>query len=99
GIQSGRTYNVRNIAAYTGIDGTRRNQFLIPGNVTGANLLANGLFVKLNPVPAANSGWTNAPFEAEYLKLYDVTPPPTPGTPATPNSYVLGNVVTFTWPA
>jgi hypothetical protein len=27
-------------------------------------------------VPTSNAGWTTAPFEAQYLKLYDVTPPP-----------------------
>ena len=39
GIHGGRVYNVKNIAAYLGTDGTRRNQFLIPGNVTGDSLL------------------------------------------------------------
>ena len=33
----------------------------------------------LNPVPASDSAWTNAPFEAQYLKLYDVTPAGRPG--------------------
>src|SRR5262249_44721603 len=57
------------------------------------------LFVALNPVPGSNDGWTNAPYEAQYLKLYDVTPPAAPATPSTPKPYVLGTNVTFTWPA
>ena len=53
-------------------------------------------------MPAADAGWKTAPFEAQYLKLYDVTPPPAP--PRAPgigstNNYVFTNVVTFTWPA
>jgi hypothetical protein len=52
-------------------------------------------------VPTNNVGWTNAPFEAQYLKLYDVTLPPTPSAPGigSPNDYVLSNSVTFSWPA
>ena len=61
GIHSGRTYNVKNIAAYLGTDGTRRNQFLIPGNVSGDSLLANGLYVSLNPVPTTNGAWGDRP--------------------------------------
>jgi hypothetical protein len=100
GITSGRTYNVKNIAAYLGgADQTRRNTFLIPGNVTGDNLLANGLYVALNPVPATDSGWSTAPFEAQYLKLYDVTPPPTDSAPASAKAYALGNTATFNWAA
>jgi hypothetical protein len=62
-------------------------------------VLANGVYVSLNPVPASNAGWTNAPFEAQYLKLYDVTPPPAPSAPGigSTNNYVLTNVVTFAW--
>ncbi len=99
GIQRGRTYNVRNISAYLGQDGTRRNNYLIPGNVTGDSLLDNGLYVALNPVPSTNAGWTSAPFEAQYLKLYDVTPPPAGTTPASAKGYGLGNSVTFNWSA
>jgi glycosidase len=85
GIKPGRLYNVKNIAAYTALDPNRRNVWLIPGGVSGENLLNNGLFVALNPVPTTDAGWSNAPFEAQYLKLYDVTPPPAPIAPATPN--------------
>ena len=99
GIQRGRAYNVRNLSAYLGQDSTRRNHYLIAGNVTGASLLDNGLYVALNPVPTADSGWTSAPFEAQYLKLYDVTPPPTAAAPAAAKGYGLGNSVTFNWSA
>ena len=98
GIKSGRTYNVKNIAAYLGVDPNRRNYWLWGTNgITGDNLLANGIFVGLNPVPGADSGWGTAPFEAQYLKLYDVTPPPTPSAPSTPKRYALSTSVTFTW--
>lgn len=97
GIKPGRFYNVKNLAAYTGADANRRNVWLWPGGGSwGSNVLANGIFVGANRVPATDAGWTNAPFEAQYLKLYDVTPPPTPGTPAAV-AYVVGTNVTFSW--
>jgi len=104
GIQPGRIYNVRNIAAYTAIDPNRRNYWLWnggTGGIAGSNILANGIYVSLNPVPTSNAAWSTAPFEAQYLKLYDVTPPPTPAAPGigTTNSYTFTNIVTFTWPA
>jgi hypothetical protein len=99
GIQPGRIYNVKNISAYTAIDPNRRNYWLWGGGIAGSNVLAGGVYVSLNPVPASNAAWTNAPFEAQYLKLYDVTPPPAPSAPGigSANNYVLTNVVTFTW--
>jgi len=102
GIQPARLYNVRNLSAYTAINANRRNYWLWnggTGGVAGSNVLANGIFVSLNPVPASNAAWATAPFEAQYLKLYDVTPPPTPATPGPTNSYFFTNVVAFTWPA
>ncbi len=99
GILRGRAYNVRNISAYLGQDGTRRNNYLIPGNVTGDSLLDNGLYVALNPVPTTDAGWTTAPFEAQYLKLYDLTPPPAGTVPASAKGYALGNSATFGWSA
>jgi glycosidase len=99
GIKPGRFYNVKNLAAYTGADANRRNAWLWPGGGSwGSNVLANGIFVGANRVPATDAGWTNAPFEAQYLKLCDVTPPPTPGTPMAV-AYVVGTNVTFSWNA
>ncbi len=97
GIKSARTYNVKNIAAYLGVAGTRRDTFLIPGGKTGAQLLSEGLYVKMNRVPTTDPAWASAPYEAQYLKLYDVTPPPAAGTPGTPKPYAIGTQVTFAW--
>jgi glycosidase len=98
GIDPTRMYNVKNIAAYLGADPNRRNYWLWGTNgIAGSTLLANGVSVSLNPVPITNAGWTNAPFEAQYLKLYDVTPPATLAAPTTTGTYVIGNSVTFSW--
>jgi hypothetical protein len=102
GIKSGRTYNVRNIAAYIAQDPNRRNVFLWPGGRTGADVLSNGVFVSMNKVPVTVGGWSTAPYEAQYLKVYDVTAPNgTPGNPAPPNAYFysVGNSVTISWAA
>jgi len=96
GIKSNRTYNVKNIAAYTAIDPNRRNVWLWGSGMTGTNLLANGVFTSLNRVPSSDPAWATAPFEAQYLKLYDVTPPAAPGTPSA--SVNITNA-TFSWPA
>jgi glycosidase len=99
GIKSGRVYNVKNIAAYEGMEPSRRSDWLWGTNgIAGSTLLANGVFVSLNSVPTTAAGWTNAPFEAQYLKLYDVTPPAAPAAPTTPSNYVIGSSVTFNWP-
>jgi glycosidase len=81
GIQPDRLYNVKNLAAYTAINPSRRLQFLLSNGIAGSNLLSNGLSIQLNPVPTNNAGWTNSPFEAQYLKLFDVTPPPSLAAP------------------
>ncbi len=103
GIKPGRTYNVRNIAAYIAQDSTRRDNLLWgPGGRTGADVLSNGIFVAMNRVPGDVATWSTAPFEAQYLKLYDVTAPTTtPGTAVAPNAYFygLGNSVNVSWNA
>ena len=80
GIKSGRTYNVRNIAAYLGPNNEyadRRDKFLWGNNgLSGATILSGGIYVSLPAIPATDPAWESAPFEAQYLKLYDVTPPP-----------------------
>ena len=97
GIKPARRYNVKNIAAYLGTDPTRRDTFLIPGGILGSDLLGQGFFVALNRVPTTDAAWSTAPYEAQYLKLYDVTPPPSTGVPSTPKAYVIGTQVTFSW--
>ncbi len=100
GIKSGRTYDVKNIAAYTGADLSRRDTFL--NRKTGSQLLSGGFFVGMKKVPSTDAAWVTAPFEAQYLKLYDVTAPTAaPGTASAPNAYLysLGTNVTITWPA
>lgn len=104
GIKPHRLYNVKNIAAYSAIDNTRSNVFLWNQDsigsqvgIRGSNLLSGGLFVQFNPVPTSTAAWTNAPFEAQYLRLFDVTPAGTPGAPATAKSYAVTNTVTFCW--
>ena len=97
GIDPARMYNAKNIAAYQGADPNRRSYWLWGNGIAGSNLLADGVSVTLNPVPTSSVGWTNAPYEAQYLKLYDVAPPVTLAAPTTTGSYVIGNSVTFYW--
>ncbi|MCP5546907.1 MAG: hypothetical protein H7A50_05980 [Akkermansiaceae bacterium] len=108
GIQDGRLYNAKNISAYLGADNTRRDQWLWNGNTgyTGSQLKSGGFLVVLPKVPTMASSanpsdpaWNQRPFEAQYLKLYDVTPPPAPGVPAGPGlfGYVVGDSAIFTW--
>lgn len=99
GIKPHRLYNVKNIAAYTALDADRRNFWLWGSGQFGSNVLANGLFAALNKVPTSDAAWSNAPFEAQFLKLYDVTPPPTPAAPAAPAAWALGTNATFSWTA
>ena len=102
GIKDGRTYNVKNIAAYTGIDPNRRGYWLWNGaaGYTGAQLKNSGFALLMKKVPTSDSAWSTVPYEAQYLKLYDVTPPPVANAPVAGLSLfgtVLGNQVTFTW--
>ncbi|NCY21330.1 hypothetical protein EBX31_05150, partial [bacterium] len=102
GIKSGRNYNVRNIAAYLGPNNEypdRRNKFLWGSSgITGANILASGIYVSLPAVPGTDANWGTSPFEPQYLKLYDVTPPPAvSGTPVIQPTYsVPGSPSQFT---
>lgn len=111
GLKDGRTYNVKNIAAFVGVDPNRRDYWLWNGSsgYTGAQLKSNGFLVNLPKVPTmvssaspSDPAWNQRPFEAQYLKLYDITSPPTPVAPA-PNlalfGTVIGNQVTFNWSA
>jgi hypothetical protein len=102
GIKSGRNYNVRNIAAYLGPNNEypdRRDKFLWGNNgLSGANILSGGIYVSLPSIPATDSAWGSAPFEAQYLKLYDVTPPPAlTGAPTTSSSITADGKTTVSW--
>ncbi len=101
GLQDGRTYNVRNIAAYTAQDSTRRDQWLWGSGISGADLKANGFLVITRKVPVTVEGWSTDPYEAQYLKVYDVTAPTaTPSQPAGDGvrfGCVIGDSVTFDW--
>lgn len=100
GIKDGRLYNTRNSAAYTAQDATRDDVWLWGSGIMGENLKSGGFFVSLNRVPVTTEAWTTAPFEGQYLKLYDVTPPLELSAPV-PSfvtfGTVIGNQVTFTW--
>jgi glycosidase len=79
GIDPARFYNVTNIAAYRAQNAERPNAFLFRGSgpggsIRGSELLANGIFVSLKPVPTNDAAWSTEPYEAQYLKLHDVTP-------------------------
>ena len=109
GIKPGRSYNVKNIAAYTAIRSNRRDlwQWRVapfaesdaPAPRLGSDILANGIYVAMNQVPQTDGAWSSAPYEAQYLKLYDVTPPPAPAAPASASlhAYVIGHEVMFAW--
>jgi glycosidase len=102
GLEDGRTYNVRNIAAYTKFDSERRSHWQWGSGYTGAQLKASGFFVSLPKVPTTDADWMTAPFEGQYLRVYDITAPvATPAQPAPPNTYpyVIGDSVTFSWNA
>ncbi len=104
GIKSGRTYNVRNIAAYLGPNGEypkRRDSLLWEASGrTGASILADGIFIGMKSVPSTDGAWGTDPFEAQYLKLYDVTPPPAvSGSPAISSSITANGTTTVSWGA
>jgi len=105
GIKSNRQYNVRNTAAFTGPANEfpeRKQAWLWSPGKTGMQIVTQGVYVALNPVPSTDAAWSNAPFEAQYLKVYDVTAPPAiTGTPAhvAGLSYVVGNQATYSWGA
>lgn len=101
GIISGRSYNVKNIAAYIGRNGEHpeRLDWLWPSDRSGADILQNGVTVSLNPVPATELAWETIPFEAQYLRVYDVTAPPAvTGAPEVAPFTVDGSV-TVSWTA
>jgi len=73
GIRADHRYNVKNVAA---IDANARNRCLWGSGLTGADLLRQCIFVALNRVPTDEASWASAPYEAQYLKLIDLTAAP-----------------------
>jgi hypothetical protein len=68
GIQANRLYNLKNIAAL-GPD-----KWFLSKPVSGKDLLAHGLEIRLNRLPVTPDQWAAMPFEPLYLKLYDLGP-------------------------
>lgn len=99
GLNDGRLYNTKNIAAYTAQQAGRRDLWLWGSGISGASLKSSGFFVQLNRVPTTNADWTTAPYEAQYLKVYDVTELPAPSSSPDVLPYALDGTVTFTWSA
>lgn len=95
GLADGRTYNVKNRAAFTGQISGRDDLWLWGAGKSRSELISSGAGVSLNAVPGTVSAWTSAPFEAQSLKVYDVTAPPSPDPLA--NFYQLGTTGRFTW--
>lgn len=100
GLQNDRIYNSKNIAAYIAQDSTRRDQLLWGSGISGADLKSGGFTVFMKKVPTTVGGWDTDPFEAQYLKVYDVTAPAsTPAPPDMPNNhdYEIGTDAVFDW--
>ncbi|MGJ8696397.1 MAG: hypothetical protein ACSHYF_08760 [Verrucomicrobiaceae bacterium] len=100
GLAAGRTYNVKNRAAYLGQSAGRNESWLWGDASMGmgksrSELINDGAFVGLAKVPGTAGEWTTAPFEAQFLKVYDVTAPPAPLPLA--SYYQLGTTGTFSW--
>lgn len=70
GISSNHSYNVKNIGA---LDRQRRDRCLWDGGRSGAEVLQNGISVRMDRVPMDEEGWATAPYEVQYLKLIDTT--------------------------
>jgi hypothetical protein len=74
GIRPERSYNVKNIAGYTGENGSRRDLWLWQQPRKGDDILKNGIDVSMNQLPAGAAAWKEQPYEPLFLKLFDVTP-------------------------
>jgi outer membrane protein assembly factor BamB len=73
GIRSDHRYNVKNIAA---VNPTDRDRCLWGAGRDGADVLQQGISVALNRLPSTEAEWASAPYEAQYLKLVDVSTNP-----------------------
>lgn len=102
GLASGRHYNVRNISAYLGPDNeypTRRDTFQWGSEGrTREQIVASGVPVSMFPVPGTDEAWGFAPFEAQYLRVYDVTTPPAvAGAPGVSVPVTVNGAVSVSW--
>lgn len=103
GLQSGRTYNVKNIAAYLGRDNEltgRRDTWLWGSGRTRDDIVTSGVYVDLKPVPTTDAAWNTDPYEAQFLKVYDITAPAdVPDSIEQENfhAYAIGTQTTFDW--
>ena len=105
GLQAGRIYNAKNIAAYPGRDNGqshRHEEWIWGSGVARSRIEADGISVSFNPVPISDAAWATAPYEAKFLQVYDVTPPT--GAPTGlqgPNAaaFAVGRSVPLSWPA
>jgi hypothetical protein len=77
GLDDARLYNVVNLAAYERPPAVtdRRSTLLWGTPRSGAELKSTGFFISMNRVPTSDAIWDTAPYEAQYLKLVDVTDP------------------------
>jgi len=99
GLRTDRSYNVKNIAAYIGRNGEypQRLGWLWPQNRSGSDILANGVTVFLNAVPSTEEAWSTIPYEAQYLRVFDVTaPPPVAGVPEVA-PFTVDGTVSVSW--
>jgi glycosidase len=96
GILPARSYRFKNIAAYEGVNTARRGNFT-GAAITGSTLLGSGLPVTVYKLPAADSEWTSTPFEPQFLKLYDVTPPNAPAAGTVSPPFAIGTSFPVSW--
>jgi glycosidase len=73
GIRADHRYNVKNIAA---VNTNERDLCLWGAGRSGADVLQQGISVVLNRLPADETGWSSAPYQAQYLKLIDLSTSP-----------------------
>lgn len=97
GLKPDRYYNVRNLAALEAFHPDARSRWLWAQDKSGAELLSLGLYVDLNAVPVTEADWRVAPYEAQYLKLFDMTVPAPPGAPLADQPYAVTNRIGFNW--
>lgn len=100
GLSAGRQYNVRNLAAHTGLVSGRDEQWLWGSGRDRNDIISSGVYVSLHGVPSSEMDWYDYPYEAQFLKVYDVTAPPglvTAPAHETELHYAIGDTATFTW--